>query len=338
MAVVSLAKAAAAALERHNISLNRNKRATMSTALSGDVAVGTKREHKTSRMKESLKRAKLKQERADLVKHLYSIIDTTRQTSYADSTVSNDSESSELDEILDCYDYDLQFHRRKAEISRRTKRERALPAKERKFVEFCRECQDLQNITLQRGRKKAMRVKFYQCTKQMSRDSNRREQNLERKANIKKKLRKLGSKRLEEFAQPLLRQNESHRSRTRVRDHPAAKNFELRAGNVPKEMQDMAGFLLSLQFREVSPEDYEFLLRLDESVPAKTVSNKRLAGLKQDTASEEHQHNLCSVCMENYEVGQKRKYLPCGHVFHSNCIDTWLGQSSNNCPLDGLEI
>ena len=331
MAVVSLAKAAAAALERQNISLNQNKRTTMSTALSDDVAVGTKREHKAGRTKESLKRAKLKQERADLVKHLYSIIDTTRQTSYTDSTVSNDSESSELDEILDCYDYDLQFHRRKAEISRRTKRERALPAKERKFAEFCRECQDPQNITLQRGRKKAMRVKFYQCTKQMSRDSNRREQNLERKANIEKKLRKLGLKRLEEFARPLLRQNES-------RDHPATKNFELRAGNVPKEMQDMVDFLLSLQFREVSPEDYEFLLRLDESVPAKTVSNKRLASLKQDTASEEHTHNLCGVCMENYEVGQKRKYLPCGHVFHSNCIDTWLGQSSNNCPLDGLEI
>lgn len=332
MAVDSLAKAAATVLERNHIPIYQNKATTMPTALS-DTAVGTEIKHKTSRTKEAIKRAKLKRERAELVKHLYSVIDTTRQTSYTDSTTLSDRESNESDEILDCYDYELQFHRRKTEISRRTKRERALPTKEQKFVEFCRQCQNPENITLERGHKKAIRVKFYQFTKQMSRDSNRREQNLERKANIEKKLRKLGLKRLE-----VTRPNSRITSGDHNRDDPAVESFALRAGNAPNGIQDMVGFLLSLQFREVTPEDYEFLLRLDESVPTKTVSGKRLASLREDTASDEHTHDVCGVCMENYEVGQTRKNLPCGHVFHSNCIDKWLGQSSTSCPLDGLEI
>ena len=332
MAVDSLAKAAATVLERNHISIYRNKPTAMAAALSDTAGDGIRREHTTSRTKEAIKRTKLTRERAELVKHLYSVIDTTRQASYTDSTTLSDSEC-EPDEMPDCYDYELQFYRRKTEISRRTKRERALPAKEQKFVEFCRECQNPENLTLERGRKKAIRVKLYQCTKQMSRDTNRREQNSERKANIEQKLRKLGLKRREEI------QRLNSRSGNHMHDDPAVvENFALRAGNTPKGMQDMAGFLLSLQFREVTPEDYEFLLRLDESVPTKTVSGKRLANLREDTASDEHTHEVCGVCMENYEVGQMRKNLPCGHVFHSNCIDKWLGQSSTNCPLDGLEI
>jgi hypothetical protein len=331
MAVDSLAKTAAIVLERNCTSnMNVNKRPTILTAL---PAVMNEGKQTTSRTRDAVKRAKLRRERAELVKYLYNIMDTTRPTSYSDQTFASDSESiSESDELLDGYDYDLKFHRRKTTISRRTKRERTSAPKEQKFVDFCRECQTPENITLERGRKKAIRVKFYKCTKQMSRDSNCRQQNLEHKANIEKKLRKLGLKRLEEIA----RQNSGNTSGHR--DHPAAERFALRNENVPKEMQDMVSYLLSLQFRDVTPEDYEFLLRLDESVPTKTVSDSRLACLREDRASEEHVHDICGVCMEYYEVGQTRKILPCEHVFHSNCIDTWLGQSSTKCPLDGREI
>ena len=329
MAVDSLAKTAAIVLER-NETWNINKSPTMLKA-SPDTAVANESKRTTSHTKEAIKRAKLRRERVELVKHLYNIMHTTRQTSHSDPP--SDSESiCGSDELLDCYDYDLRSRRRKTAISRRTKRERTPASKEQKFVDFCRECETPENITLERGRKKAIRVKFYACTKQMSRDSNCREQNLQRKANIEEKLRKLGLKRIQEIA----RQNT--RNTSDYRDDPAAERHALREDNIPTEMQDMVNFLLSLQVREVTPEDYEFLLRLDESVPTKTVSDSRLASLREDRTSEQHAHESCGVCLENYEVGQTRKILPCGHAFHSNCIDTWLGQSSTKCPLDGSEI
>lgn len=45
--------------------------------------------------------------------------------------------------------------------------------------------------------------------------------------------------------------------------------------------------------------------------------------------------DVCSVCMEgfgghNSDGGNKR--IPCGHVYHSNCITLWLSYS-NSCPL-----
>jgi E3 ubiquitin-protein ligase ZSWIM2 len=90
----------------------------------------------------------------------------------------------------------------------------------------------------------------------------------------------------------------------------------------------------------MTPEDYEMLLRLDERVAPKTVSMNVISSFKTDIVDESIASAgvLCSVCMEGYEVGQKRKYLPCDHVFHEQCIDMWLCNSSQNCPLDGLPV
>jgi hypothetical protein len=53
---------------------------------------------------------------------------------------------------------------------------------------------------------------------------------------------------------------------------------------------------------------------------------------------------MCSICYEEYEVGETVRYLPeCGHIYHIECIDQWcLTRPSNNnnqsitqvtCPL-----
>ncbi|XP_057419203.1 uncharacterized protein LOC130713455 [Lotus japonicus] len=45
--------------------------------------------------------------------------------------------------------------------------------------------------------------------------------------------------------------------------------------------------------------------------------------------------DVCSVCMEGFERQRSpdgNKRVPCGHVYHSNCITVWL-QSCNSCPL-----
>ena len=40
----------------------------------------------------------------------------------------------------------------------------------------------------------------------------------------------------------------------------------------------------------------------------------------------------CTVCQENYKIGDKITNLPCGHCFHKDCLVPWLRQR-NTCPL-----
>lgn len=115
--------------------------------------------------------------------------------------------------------------------------------------------------------------------------------------------------------------------------------FALQRNNAASGLEsDLVNVLINLQHRDLTPEDYEILLRLDDSVAPKTIDKSVLDNLKTDIVSNVTAGDICSVCMDPYEVGQKRKFLPCAHVFHCKCIDMWLENSSRNCPIDGLPI
>ncbi|OTB04283.1 hypothetical protein M426DRAFT_155568 [Hypoxylon sp. CI-4A] len=44
-------------------------------------------------------------------------------------------------------------------------------------------------------------------------------------------------------------------------------------------------------------------------------------------------HLGCSICTEDFSVGQDVRVLPCDHKFHPQCIDPWLVNVSGTCPL-----
>lgn len=44
-------------------------------------------------------------------------------------------------------------------------------------------------------------------------------------------------------------------------------------------------------------------------------------------------HVECSICTEDFKVGEDVRVLPCGHQFHPNCVDHWLINVSGTCPL-----
>ncbi|CAN4096313.1 unnamed protein product [Withania somnifera] len=50
---------------------------------------------------------------------------------------------------------------------------------------------------------------------------------------------------------------------------------------------------------------------------------------------------LCVVCMEGFQRGvddhHHGKKVPCGHVFHANCLTKWLS-IRNSCPLCRFKI
>lgn len=88
--------------------------------------------------------------------------------------------------------------------------------------------------------------------------------------------------------------------------------------------------------------DPESLEKCDCSQSAKSLDpaeNEKVIGRVVTPASYngqtvEYFHNQsCSICLEDYEPGEKLRILPCQHGFHSDCICPWLTDRSPTCPL-----
>lgn len=43
------------------------------------------------------------------------------------------------------------------------------------------------------------------------------------------------------------------------------------------------------------------------------------------------QEDVCVVCQEAMPQGSKAKSMPCGHLFHDDCLITWV-EKNNSCP------
>lgn len=41
----------------------------------------------------------------------------------------------------------------------------------------------------------------------------------------------------------------------------------------------------------------------------------------------------CSICTDDFTVGEDVRVLPCNHRFHPQCVDPWLVNVSGTCPL-----
>ncbi|XP_064924994.1 E3 ubiquitin-protein ligase ZSWIM2 [Columba livia] len=42
----------------------------------------------------------------------------------------------------------------------------------------------------------------------------------------------------------------------------------------------------------------------------------------------------CRLCLKSFQLSQHVRLLPCNHKFHRECIDSWLLQQRNTCPID----
>ncbi len=53
---------------------------------------------------------------------------------------------------------------------------------------------------------------------------------------------------------------------------------------------------------------------------------------EQQSSCANGQH-MCSVCLSNFRTGDELRTLYCWHLYHRNCIDTWLLLSKGHCPI-----
>ncbi|KAF9962990.1 hypothetical protein BGZ70_007732 [Mortierella alpina] len=44
-------------------------------------------------------------------------------------------------------------------------------------------------------------------------------------------------------------------------------------------------------------------------------------------------YDACSVCKEDYVVGDELRELPCEHFFHTQCVDYWIKNVKGTCPI-----
>ncbi|XP_060227276.1 E3 ubiquitin-protein ligase ZNRF4 [Meriones unguiculatus] len=44
--------------------------------------------------------------------------------------------------------------------------------------------------------------------------------------------------------------------------------------------------------------------------------------------------DLCAICLDDYQEGERLKILPCAHAYHCRCIDPWFSRAARrSCPL-----
>ena len=41
----------------------------------------------------------------------------------------------------------------------------------------------------------------------------------------------------------------------------------------------------------------------------------------------------CIICVRDFAVGDRVRWLQCPHAFHTECIDEWVLRHKNRCPL-----
>lgn len=78
-------------------------------------------------------------------------------------------------------------------------------------------------------------------------------------------------------------------------------------------------------------------LRTSHDNPTALVGGRTCEGgaspLHSNAASVHEESLGCSICTEDFTLGEDVRVLPCNHKYHPQCVDPWLVNVSGTCPL-----
>lgn len=63
--------------------------------------------------------------------------------------------------------------------------------------------------------------------------------------------------------------------------------------------------------------------RVDLSLPSHAITAEQ---------AQAHGDEACPICLEKLLEGQTARTVPCGHMFHADCIEPWT-ETTRLCPI-----
>jgi len=94
---------------------------------------------------------------------------------------------------------------------------------------------------------------------------------------------------------------------------------------------ELAHFML--QYRDLRPEDFDLLSKLDEGVPRRGTAPPGLVERLPRMRARNCGSAECGVCLAAFSPDLEVVRLPCRHAFHTECISRWLTEFRSTCPL-----
>lgn len=133
------------------------------------------------------------------------------------------------------------------------------------------------------------------------------------------------------YRRPICRSTDTTCSNSQGAPSSSRSHMRMPCGLLASEVSD-------LLFRDITPDDYEMLLQLDENVPRPTASQALVDSLPH-ASFEDCLGETCAVCLTAFESCDSITYIPsCKHKFHRGCISKWLLERNKVCPLCGNEV
>lgn len=100
---------------------------------------------------------------------------------------------------------------------------------------------------------------------------------------------------------------------------------------------ELAHFML--QYRDLRPEDFDLLSKLDEGVPRRGTAPMSLVESLPRVRSRTCGSAECGVCLAAFGASDiEVVQLPCRHAFHPECISKWLTEFRSACPLCAASV
>mmetsp|Transcript_50633 Transcript_50633/g.156715 ORF Transcript_50633/g.156715 Transcript_50633/m.156715 type:complete len:198 (-) Transcript_50633:115-708(-) len=107
---------------------------------------------------------------------------------------------------------------------------------------------------------------------------------------------------------------------------------------LPIRGQHITPELVRLQYREVTPEDYDLLCLLDEALPKRGTTPESTVIRLNIVPARDCNSSTCHICLSEMQPHASVRQLPCQHAFHPECISKWLTQCKGTCPVCSLPI